>query len=239
MNVGLFGGTFDPIHAGHIALARSACEQFHLGQVLFVPANVPPHKQQPAASFFHRYAMVALATMQEKIFVPSLLEAPETCAASSPGGKEKEDRPIAKLANYSIDTIRRVKADMKTGGRLFFLIGIDAFKDIAKWRESEALFQECEFVVASRPGYSLADVATSLPEKLRPSSAVTKLFTKSPAKGELILPGVTVHFLDDVHQAVSATAVREAVAAKRSLNKLLDPAVAEYIGKTGLYGAGR
>ena len=78
MNIGLLGGTFDPIHRGHIALARAALEKCKLSRIYFVTANVPPHKQlQPLSSFLHRYAMVALATAPEKAFVPSLLEAPE------------------------------------------------------------------------------------------------------------------------------------------------------------------
>ena len=117
----------------------------------------------------------------------------------------------------------------------FFLIGIDAFRDIAKWREAEALFQECEFIVASRPGYSLADVANALPEKLRPAPAVTKPFQKQAAKGDLVLPGVTIHLLEGVNQDVSATAIREAAAKGKSLAKYVDPMVAEYIKKMGLY----
>ena len=78
MNIGLLGGTFDPIHRGHLALARAAQQRCNLGRVVFIPANVPPHKQkQSMASYFHRYAMVVLATSNEKQFVPSLLEAPE------------------------------------------------------------------------------------------------------------------------------------------------------------------
>src|SRR3984893_2040491 len=82
MNIGLFGGSFDPIHRGHIALAQAAASRYSLRQVLFVPANVPPHKQkQPVTAFVHRYAMVALGTQDEKGFVPSLLEAPESTTA--------------------------------------------------------------------------------------------------------------------------------------------------------------
>ena len=82
MNIGLLGGTFDPIHHGHLALARAAKERFELGRIHFVPANVPPHKQsRPVTPYFHRYAMVVLATMGEKAFVPSLLEAPGVVAA--------------------------------------------------------------------------------------------------------------------------------------------------------------
>jgi nicotinate-nucleotide adenylyltransferase len=232
MKIGLFGGTFDPIHRGHIALAHAAREQFGLTRVLFVTANVPPHKQkQPLSAFAHRYAMVALATASEKAFVPSLLEAPPESAAES-------GKPVGRAtpaANYTIDTLRRLRQTLKKIDQVSFLVGIDAFRDIAKWHQAEALFAECEFVVASRPGYSLADVANSLPEKLRPAAHVTKPFEKQPARGDLVLQGVTVHVLNDVHQAVSATAIREAVAAGKPLGKFVDPAVADYIKKMDLY----
>jgi nicotinate-nucleotide adenylyltransferase len=233
MNIGLFGGTFDPIHHGHMALARAARERFELGRVYFVPANIPPHKQQqPMAGYFDRYAMVVLATVGEKVFVPSLLEAPREIAP--PPGEKRRPHALPG-ANYSIDTVRRLKETLKKSDRLFFLIGIDAFKDIAKWHEAEALLRECEFIVAGRPGYSLADVANALPESLRPAPAVTKPFAKQPAKGDLVLRGATVHLLEGVHQPVSATAIRQAVAAKKALGRFVSPAVGEYIKKMGLY----
>jgi nicotinate-nucleotide adenylyltransferase len=235
MNIGLFGGTFDPIHHGHLALARGAQERFNLVCIHFVPAHIPPHKQRhPVTSYFHRYAMVALATANHKAFRPSLLEAPAEPAVNDIKDKKLKQNPNLS-ANYSIDTVRRLKQTLKKSDRLFFLIGIDAFKEIAKWREAEALFHECEFIVASRPGYSLADVANALPEKLRPKSEITKPFAKQAAKGDLVLTGATVHLLENVHQNISATAIREAVVAKRPLTKFVDPAVADYIKKMGLY----
>lgn len=232
MNIGLFGGTFDPIHRGHLALARAAQERFQLGRIYFAPANVPPHKQQhPLTPYFHRFAMVSLATMGERRFLPSLLEAPGFDGVSVPAkGARREPAP-----NYTIDTVRRLKKELKKGDVLFFLIGIDAFHDIAKWHQPEELLRECEFIVASRPGYSLADVANALPQGLRPKAEVTKPFAKQPARGDLVLKGATVHLLEDVHQPVSATAIRQAAAQGKSLARFIEPAVADYIKKMGLY----
>ena len=232
MNIGLFGGTFDPIHRGHLALARAAREGCKLSRILFVPANVPPHKQeQPLSAFAHRYAMIALATAQEKDFSPSLLEAPEDFeSGSSRRGTTRAEKP-----NYTIDTLKRLKQSLRKADRLFLLIGIDAFADIAKWHQAEALFRECEFVVASRPGFSLADVANALPASLRPRQEVTRPFHKQAASGDLVLRGVTIHLLNEVYQPVSSTAIRQAVAAGKPLTRFVDPSVADYIKKVGLY----
>lgn len=248
MNIGLFGGSFDPIHRGHLALAQAAANRYSLRQVLFVPANVPPHKQNlPLTAFIHRYAMVALATQDERRFVASLLEAPESSTTEAVDAvKTRSAKPAIRSAgetraaaptqaNYSIDTVRLLKKGLKKSERLFFLIGIDAFRDVAKWREARALLAECDFIVASRPGFSLRDVAESLPEDLRPPAAVTRPFHKQPATGDLILPGVAVHLLEGVHQAASATAIRAAAAAGKPLTRWLDVRVADYIRKHDLY----
>ena len=225
MNIALFGGTFDPIHRGHVIVARAAAAKFQLKQVWFVPADIPPHKQKtPILPFYHRYAMVALALAGEKAFVPSLLEAPDP---DIDGNRRKP--------SYSIDTVRRVKATLGKSDHLYFLIGMDAFKDIAKWYEVEALLGECDFIIAARPGYSLADVASSLPAKLRPGAAVTKLFRKQKMEGPLVLPGATLHMLPETHENVSATQIRSAVERGGALKRLVPDAVAEYIHKEQLY----
>ena len=171
--------------------------------------------------------MLALATAQEKAFAPSLLEAPEEGGSAIQKDREKP--------NYTIDTVRKLKQLWKASDRLFLLIGMDAFADIANWHEAEALFRECEFVVAGRPGYSLADVANALPERLRPRPEVTRPFHKQAATGDLVLPGATIHLLGDLRQPASATAIREAAAAGKPLGRFVDPPVADYIRKMGLY----
>ncbi len=237
MNIGFFGGSFDPIHRGHLALAQAAASRYSLRQVLFVPANVPPHKQKhPLTAFIHRYAMVALATQDERGFVASLLEGPEW-ALSERRSAGRTNASVPAPVNYSIDTVRRLKQTLRKSDRLFFLIGIDAFRDVAKWHEARALLAECDFIVASRPGFSLRDVAESLPEDLRPPAAVTRPFHKQPATGDLVLPGVTLHLLEGIHQSVSATAIRAAAAQGKSLARWLDPRVADYVRKHGLYDA--
>jgi nicotinate-nucleotide adenylyltransferase len=225
MNLALFGGTFDPIHRGHLKVARAAVDRFALKEVWFIPADIPPHKQkEPITAYDHRYAMTALAVAGEKEFIPSLLEAPDLNVSA------KDRRP-----SYSIETVRRVKKMLGKSDHLFFLIGMDAFRDIAKWYEAEALLKECDFIVAARPGFSLADVASSLPSALRPNATVTKLFRKEKIEGPLVLPGATLHLLPETHENVSATQIRAAAAKGGALKRLVPDAVAEYIHKQHLY----
>lgn len=166
--------------------------------------------------------MVALAVQGEKAFVPSDIESDE----------QLQGRP-----SYSIDTVRRLKKSLKKSGRLFFIIGMDAFKDIATWRQPEELLKETDFIVVSRPGFSLADIGAALPESLRPDPKVTKALKSQPASGDIVLPGATLHLLPGVHEKVSATQIRAAARTGRKLDSLVGPEVAEYIRKTGLYKA--
>jgi nicotinate-nucleotide adenylyltransferase len=224
MNIGLFGGTFDPIHRGHLNVARAAARRFRLREIWFVPADIPPHKQKtPITSYFHRYSMVVLALANEPDFLPSLLEAPDP------------EPHMERNPSYSIETVRKVKAGLRRGDRLYFLIGIDAFRDIAKWHKAEELLRECEFIIAARPGYSLADVAESLPEGLRPKAKELKKFRSADFHESLRLPGVTLHLLPETHEDVSATQIRAAMKKRKELSELVPDSVAEYIRKEGLY----
>src|SRR5262249_24347158 len=130
MKIAFFGGTFDPVHRGHLEVARAAAKRFDLSRVYFSPADIPPHKQKrKLASFEHRFAMVALATAGDKRFIPSLLDA----HTGAP--------------NYSLETVRRLKNTLGKSDRLYFLIGMDAFEEIGTWYKPVELLHECEFIV--------------------------------------------------------------------------------------------
>src|SRR6202158_6081360 len=195
-SIALYGGSFDPVHLGHLAVARAAAERFELARVYFVPADVQPLKSRwRVTNFYHRHAMLALALEGEARFVPSLLEAPEIVRASG------------QPASYTVDTVARMRARMKPGTRLYFLMGMDAFAHIAQWRSALELLRSVEFIVASRPGFPLSDVARALPEELRPDEAGAIRLTES---GSLETNGARLHLLPGVNETVSATEIREA-----------------------------
>jgi nicotinate-nucleotide adenylyltransferase len=226
VNICLFGGTFDPIHKGHTAVARAAADRFDLKKVLFAVSDVPPHKRSKAITpYWDRYAMVALGLRDagDKRFIPSAIEL------------EMNQEKGVHGFSYTMDTLERLSIGLKKSDRLFFLIGIDAFMDVAKWHRAEAVLKFCEFIVVSRPGFSLADVAGALPASLQPSADAMKPFAKSAPRGEFAHAGVRLHLLDKVNVNVSATATRKVAASKRALNKFVSPSVAEYINKTGIY----
>jgi nicotinate-nucleotide adenylyltransferase len=223
-NVALYGGSFDPVHLGHLAVARAAMERFRLERVYFVPADVQPLKiQRKVTNFYHRHAMLALALAGEARFVPSLLEAPEIVRASG--------RP----ASYTVDTVARMRARIAPGTRLFFLIGMDAFQHIGKWSSPVELLRSAEFIVASRPGFRLEDVVRALPKELRPDKAGEQRLLEA---GSLATKGATIHLLPEVNEEVSATAIREAARRGVGLEELVPGAVAEYIVKLRIYSKG-
>ena len=218
MRIALFGGTFDPVHLGHLAVARAAADKFKLDRVYFVPADIPPHKQKrKLTDFQHRFAMLALATAEDRRFVPSLLDA-------------HTGHP-----NYSVETVRRLKSTLGKSDKPYFLIGMDAFRDIGNWRKPVELLSECDFIVAARPGHSLGDVARSLPEALRPPEALLRALSKQQS-GTIALPGATIHLLGELRERVSSTQIRAAAhKAVKQLSRLVPHLVAEYIKKERLY----
>jgi len=218
--IGLFGGSFDPIHVGHVAVARAAQRRFHLEQVLFIPLGRPPHKvRHRLAPFPHRFAMVALACAGHPQFVPSLAEAgPEL------GGQR---------VYYSIDTVRHFRHVFhRHGDHLYFILGADSFLKIPMWKEYVALLNSCNFIVASRPGFRSDVLRMVIPRELlgRPHASAA-----SADPHAIALRRTTVHLLDSVASDVSATEVRRRCHRGQSIRGLVPPLIEEYIGKQALY----
>ena len=218
MNIALFGGTFDPIHAGHLRAAEAAARKFRLDRVLLVPSGNPPHKYRDRLTLFHhRFAMVALACAGDARFVASLLEAPR------PDG-----RP-----HFSIDTARAVKRSLSPHDHLFFLLGADAFLDLPHWKEYRRLLQTANFIVVSRPAFSSHEIWKTVPRSLLRSARGTA----SPEK--IRMKRTTLHVLRGVDVPVASRDIREAIRAGRRVTGLVPPLVEQYIVKEGLYRPAR
>lgn len=189
MRLALFGGTFDPIHNGHLAIARAAADRFRLDRILLIPAAHPPHKAGvTSAPYEARVRMAELACAGEPRFEVSRLE-------------ENTER------SYSIFTIEKVRAGMKPGDTLFFVIGADAFAEIRTWLRWEDVARAVEFLVISRPGH-----VYQTPE------------------------GVRMSRLDTIEIPISSSAIRAGLAAGQRPEGVPEP-VLDYIFVHGLYGA--
>jgi len=222
--IALFGGSFDPIHNGHIAVARAADRRFNFDEIHFIPSSRPPHKhRQHLAPFPHRFAMVALACSEHPHFVPSLAEAGEDFSAQQ--------------LFYSIDTVRHFKRVYQhQGDRLYFLIGADAFLEIPTWKEYESLLSLCDFIVAARPGFRADVLRLVIPPELL--GRLHPRHRDNPVhEGHVVahLRRTTVYLLDAVSNEVSATEVRRRVHRGQSIHGLVSARVEEYIGKQALY----
>jgi len=228
VNIGLFGGTFDPIHAGHVQAARAAARKFRLDRVLFVPTGKPPHKLgDHLTPFTQRYGMTVLACAGDRRLVPSLLEAP------TPEGKP----------SYSIDTVRKVRRLLRKNDRLFFLIGVDAFLELPHWKEYRRLLDLVDFIVVSRPGFDADEIRKVVSEVMTPATGgLRQPWVSAPArKGTDVirLRRSTLHVLRGVHMPVASHAIRKAISSGGSVTGLVPPLVEEYILKEGLYAPRR
>jgi nicotinate-nucleotide adenylyltransferase len=217
--VALYGGTFDPVHAGHMAVARGLLLLFALDEVLFVPAYVAPHKRDRRVSpALDRYAMLTLATQGEARFRVSAFE------LSAP------ERP------YTVETLSSFRERAGEGVRLFFVMGADSWEEITTWREWERVLTLTDQIVVTRPGYELPTAHVT--EEIRRRVADVRGRTREEVEAEVEESGGARVFLTDAANVdASATGVRAAVArgAWGELDALVAPAVAEYIKKYGLY----
>lgn len=211
--IAIFGGTFDPVHSGHLVVAGAAARRFALDEIYFVPSSRPPHKKrQELAAFAHRYAMVALACAGQRRFVPSLAEAPGEGAPA---------------VFYSIDTVRAFR-QQHAQEEIYFILGADSFLEIRIWKSYEALLDSCDFIIVSRPGIR--------PEALRQAIPAHLLGGREAQERNTIpLRKSVLHLLTSVRSDVSSTDIRERCRRGRSIHGLVPAAVEDYIQRQALY----
>jgi nicotinate-nucleotide adenylyltransferase len=217
MKLGIFGGTFDPIHWGHLRSAEEVSETFGLHRVYFIPASIPPHKRgQTRTPARDRLNMVRLAVAQNPRFAVSIIE------LARPG------------VSYSIDTIRSFAKNLQKGDSLHFIIGLDAFREIATWKDFREIFSLCNFVVTSRPGSKENDPLKGT------GVAVKKLFCYDFKKRNYRHEsGTRVNFIELTDIAISASEIRELVKQGKSIRYLVPSSVERYIKRHRLYDRGR
>jgi nicotinate-nucleotide adenylyltransferase len=211
--VGIFGGTFNPIHLAHLRSAEEVREAQHLDRVLFIPSATPPHKPRYGlVSAGHRLAMVRLAIARNPYFEVSTIEI---------------DRPGR---SYSVDTLRALRAEMP-GVSFVFIMGLDAFREIDTWKEYERVFELADLVVTSRPPLGEPDLRRALPVAVRARVCYREKQLEHRRENRIIFQPVSD--LD-----ISASAIRQRCRRGLSIRYLVPAAVERYITRHGLY-AGR
>ena len=218
--IALYGGTFDPVHVGHMAVARNLLSLFALDEVLFVPAYVAPHKRDRRVSpALDRYAMLALATQGEGRFRVSAVE------------MEAPERP------YTVNTLSRFCERVGREARLFFVMGADSWEEITTWREWERVLTMTDHLVVTRPGYELP--TEHVTPAIRERVVDVRGASREAVEGKLEeAGGARIYLTDAANVEAAATRIRAVVrgGAWDELGALVAPPVAEYIRKYGLYG---
>jgi nicotinate-nucleotide adenylyltransferase len=211
--LGLFGGTFDPIHYGHLRSAEEVCQGLSLDRLKFIPAAEPPHKAgRVITPFAMRLKMARLALGDHPVMEVSDLE------GRRPG------------RSYSIETLRLVQREMGPDWELYFIVGLDAAMEIATWKDYQGLFTLSHFVVLDRPGYHRQRLAEVLLNKVQPPFRPL-----DGQRGFQHPSGHQVLFQETTLLDISGTAIRNLVRQGRSVRYLLPEAVRKYIIDYKLY----
>ena len=214
--IAIYGGTFDPVHSGHLEIARRVTELFAIDEFLFVPAKVAPHKlDREVSPALHRFAMLALATnADERLYVSSV---------------ELEDPGL----QYTVDTLSHFRSRFGESVDLFFVMGADSWAEVTTWREWRRLMTLASLIVVTRPGYQISATAATVAGAasfvdLRGAKEIVQTIEPLSQK---------VFVTDAVMLDISATEIRRAASAddRRKLNDLVPLEVAEYIRKYRLY----
>lgn len=228
--VAFFGGSFDPPHLGHLAVARAARTALRLDTILFAPVGAQPLKPQGStASFDDRLRMTELAIQGDPGFALSRIDAPDA-----------DGRP-----NYTLDTLRRLRAELPARAELFCLMGADSFLTLHHWHEPAQIPFAAALIVASRPGQHIEDLESALP------SGITMVDRAEPSRAQI--SGVELvtftlrnpagrtapfHLLPGLDVAISASEIRQRIRGEAhagAQRELICPAVECYIRERGLY----
>lgn len=213
MRVGLFGGTFNPVHWGHLRSAEEIRELFNLEQVIFIPTNISPHKKsQELVSPHHRLTMLTLAVEGNPFFSASDIELKR--AGTS----------------YSIETMNYFKKTAQEELVPFFIVGVDAFLEISTWKKYQELFSLCNFIVMTRPGYAIKEQEQLIPHQVK------KEFSYCPDERRFIHSSQFSIYLAEITALdISSQSIRTQVKNRRSVTYLLPHAVENYIEEHVLY----
>lgn len=212
MRLGILGGTFDPIHFGHLRIAEEICEELELEKVLLIPGGLPPHKYEKSITPFHdRLAMTRMAAQDSSLLEVLDLE----------GHRQGP--------SYSIETLREIHKLYKNNAEIFFIIGMDAFLEIKTWKEYKNLFDDSNFVILKRPGFSFEELAPFV-------LSLEVGFREVKSSNIFAIPsGNLLIYKEATLMDISSTRIREMVAAGRSIRFLLPEPVRTYIIEKGLY----
>jgi nicotinate-nucleotide adenylyltransferase len=206
--VGILGGTFDPIHCGHLDLGTAVHEALQLTSLLVIPSHIPPHRPRPSASAFHRFAMTAIAV------------------SGRPGWQASDLELSQPSFSYTEATLSRLHDAGYRPSELFFVIGADAFAEIASWKDYPRFLDAAHFAVVSRPGspvHSLAKQLPALAARMRASSGVIDSCE------------VSIFLIDAATADVSSTAIRQRLQLGQSIEGLVPRGVEQHIEQHGLY----
>lgn len=214
--IGILGGTFNPVHFGHLTAAEEVRERLHLDRVLFVPSYLPPHKSSkeiPSAA--QRMDMVKLAIGGNPWFSASDIEIER-------GG-----------TSYTIETVQALRSSYPDS-ELFFITGLDSFLDIRTWHQWKKLLKLCSFVVLSRPGYLFSDLPT-IGFRQVPGESLAELDNGTAAETDVKTPDFTLYLQVIPHLDISSTEIRKRIHERRSIKYLLPESVEHYIIKNKIY----